>query len=367
MFLTQLWKEIRTFFASKGNLLFTFLMPILLISVFSFALRDYIKADYKSFEDGKVFYYTNDVEPNEISEFNTIKEKLEKVTGVSFEQIYDYKKACADVEKSLGYGVITIKKDGYEYFRSTFNEPEGGKILRTLFEQLADTPVTMQENAAGDGKNEVINKTRLQVNRLDSKNYYTFAGLAFSILFMGLLVAFMVYDEKEYGTIERIRLSNAGIPAMILSKVLTGVISGIVMIVASYLFSSLVLKVRWGEHTGLIMIVLLCLVVFAAVFGCVVGLIGKNKTICQSTVLMFSMICGYLGGSITPLYLLENVPILNGIVKISPLYWTNRAISSLYNGIVDEKMVYSISILGGLVVVLTIVGINAGRKGARRI
>ena len=367
MFLTQLWKEIRTFFASKGNLLFTFLMPILLISVFSFALRDYIKADYKSFEDGKVFYYTDGVDPNEIGEFNTIKEKLEKVTGVSFEQIYDYEKACADVEKSLGYGVITIKKDGYEYFRSTFNEPEGGKILRTLFEQLADTPVTMQENAAGDGKNEVINKTRLQVNRLDSKNYYTFAGLAFSILFMGLLVAFMVYDEKEYRTIERIRLSNAGIPAMVLSKVLTGVISGSIMIVVSYLFSSLVLKVRWGEKTGLIMIVLFCLVVFAAAFGCVVGLIGKNKTICQSTVLMFSMICGYLGGSITPLYLLENVPILNWIVKISPLYWTNRAISSLYNGIVDEKTVYSISILGGLVVVLTVLGINAGRKGARRI
>ena len=367
MLLTQLWKEIRTFFTSKGNLLFTFLMPILLISVFSFALRDYIKADYKTFENGKVFFYTDNVNSDEISEFNMIKEKLEQVTGVSFEQIYDYEKACADVEKSLGYGVITIKKEGYDYFRSTFNEPEGGKLFRTLFEQLANNSMTMQENTAGIKKNAVINKTRLQLNRLDSKNYYTFAGLAFSILFMGLLVAFMVYDEKEYGTIERIRLSNAGIPAMVMSKVLTGVISGSIMIVVSYLFSSIVLKVRWGENTGLIMIVLLCLVIFAAVFGCVVGLIGKNKTICQSTVLMFSMICGYLGGSITPLYLLENVPILNWIVKISPLYWTNRAISSLYNGIVDEKTVYSICVLGGLVVVLIVIGINAGRKVTKRI
>ena len=102
-------------------------------------------------------------------------------------------------------------------------------------------------------------------------------------MFMGLLVAFMVYDEKEHGTIERIKLSNAGIPGMIFSKVLTGVVCGMVMIGASYLYSRTVLHVNWGDKTGYILLILLCLVLFSATFGCVVGMIGKNKTMCQRT------------------------------------------------------------------------------------
>ena len=55
MFLVQMWKEIKVFFTSRGNLLFMFVMPLLLITIFSFALRDYISADYGTFDDGRVY------------------------------------------------------------------------------------------------------------------------------------------------------------------------------------------------------------------------------------------------------------------------------------------------------------------------
>ena len=153
---------------------------------------------------------------------------------------------------------------------------------------------------------------------------------------------------------------------MIFSKVLTGVLCGMVMIGASYLYSRTVLKVDWGNKTAYILLILLCLVIFSATFGCVVGMIGKNKTICQSMVMMFAMLCGYLGGSITPLYLLENVPVLNWIIKLSPLYYVNRSVTSLYNGIIDEKMTYSILVLCGLTIALVIAGISAGKKVTKK-
>ncbi len=43
---------------------------------------------------------------------------------ITFEQVSDYEEACRLVESSNAYGVITIKNDGYEYFRSSFNEPK---------------------------------------------------------------------------------------------------------------------------------------------------------------------------------------------------------------------------------------------------
>jgi ABC-2 type transport system permease protein len=357
MFLLQLGKEIKVFFTGKGNLLFMFLMPILLITVFSFALRDYMGGEYGTFDDGRVFYYMEESSGCE-EDFENIRTVISDKLGVRFEQVSDYEAACRDTESGKAYGVIRVSREGFDYFRSSFNEPEGGKLVRSLFVQMAGIPVNTDETDSS----LYVNRIRLETNKFESKNYYTFAGLAFSILFMALLVAFMVYDEREHGTIERIRLSNAGIPGMILSKALTGVMCGIVMIGASYLYSRIVLKVNWGEKTVYIIAILLCLVVFSSAFGCVIGLIGKNKTMCQSMVMMFSMLCGYLGGSITPLYLLENVSVLNWIIRLSPLYYVNRAVTSLYNGIVDEKTTYSILVLTTLTILLIIAGIGAGKK-----
>jgi ABC-2 type transport system permease protein len=362
MFLLQLWKEIKVFFTSKGNLLFMFVMPLLLITIFSYALRDYINADYGTFDGAKVYYCEENAGNARIKEFEMIRTKLTQALGVTFESVTGYEAACRAVEKCEAYGVIRINENGYAYFRSDFNEPEGGKLVRTLFAQMAGNV----DDASNEEMVPQVNKIRLNVSKFDSKNYYTFAGLAFSILFMGLLVAFMVYDEKEFGTIERIRLSNAGVSSMVFSKVFTGILCGCVMIGTSYLYSRFVLKVDWGTKTTHILLILLCLCVFSATFGCVVGLAGKNKTVCQSGVMMFSMLCGYLGGSITPLYLLENVPVLNWIIKISPLYYTNRAVSSLYNGVVDEKTTYCIAVLLGLTVVLSLLGIKVGKKVTKK-
>jgi ABC-2 type transport system permease protein len=49
-------KELKAFFTNKGNLVFMFLLPILLISIFSFALGDYVKAEYGTFDNGNVLY-----------------------------------------------------------------------------------------------------------------------------------------------------------------------------------------------------------------------------------------------------------------------------------------------------------------------
>ena len=93
----------------------------------------------------------------------------------------------------------------------------------------------------------------------------------------------------------------------------------------------------------------------SSTFGAVVGSFAPNKSMCQSTVMMTTMLCGYLGGAITPLYLLENMPILGYIVKISPLYWTNQSMTYLYNGVVNSKFGITISVLLGLTALLLIV------------
>lgn len=339
MFGLLLKKELRVFFTKKGNLIFMVLMPILLISLFSFALGDYIKADYKTFENGKALYYEENAPAEMMDRFSSITDRISASTGVVFEQTGDYKKAQEAVESSKVYGVIMITSNGFDYFRSTFNEPEGGRLVRTLFVQLSNAAALQTVS---------IQKVNLNTKQLDSKIYYTFSALAFSIMFMGLLVAHSVYDEKELSTIERIRLSKAGIGGMMTSKILTGICCGIGQVIVVFLFSNLILGVDWGNRLPWIGFVFILLILFSAVFGSVIGMLSKNKAMCQSIVMMFAMLCGYLGGSITPLYLLENMPVLSTIIRLSPLYWTNQALTSLHNGIVNEKILYSAFVLIGL-------------------
>ena len=334
-------KELKAFFMNKGNLVFMFLLPILLISIFSFALGDYVKAEYGTFENGRMLYFNENASPEMTDKFTLISDKITSTTGVTFEQTGDIRSAKKQVESSEAYGLITVTDSGFDYFRSEFNEPEGGKTVRSLFMQMAAS-----DNGSTNGQK--IQHITLKADKPDAKKYYTFSGLAFSILFMGLLVGYSVFDEKAYGTITRIQLSRVGIGVMMLCKILTGIVCGCVQIVSAFAFSSLVLGVKWGGKTGWIFLLLLMLVLFSAVFGAVIGILSKNKSMCQSTVLMISMLCGYLGGSVTPLYLLENMPVLNIIIKISPLYHLNRAVTALSNGILDKNTLYTVLVLTGL-------------------
>ena len=347
MFGVILKKELKAFFTNKGNLVFMFLLPILLISIFSFALGDYVKAEYGTFENGRVLYYNDNASAEMSERFALISAKINSATGVKFEQVADIQSAKKQVESSDAYGLITVTNSGFDCFRSEFNEPEGGKTVRGLFKQMAEG------NISGPDSQKIQHIT-LKADKPDAKKYYTFSGLAFSILFMGSLVAHSVFDEKAYGTITRIQLSRAGIGVMLLCKVMTGILCGCVQILSAFAFSSLVLGVKWGGITAMIFLLLLMLVLYSAVFGTVVGSLAKNSSMCQSTVLMFSMLCGYLGGSVTPLFLVENMPVLNIIIKLSPLYHLNRAVTALSNGILDKNTLYTVLVLTGLSAVLLI-------------
>jgi len=356
MFWVILKKELKVFFSSKGNLIVMLLLPILLLVIFGSALEDYMNADYGTFEQGIVFYHDQNAGVEMLETFDNYTSLITEATGVGFTEIEDVEAGKKRVEESEAYGVITISETGFEYFRSTFNEPEDGVLVRNLFVQLANAHTNI-----ADTKPQV-ERTVLSVPAVDSKGYYTFASLAFSILFMGLIIAFSVHREKTYRTIERIRLSKAGVKQVFCAKVITGVVCGAVQSIVVFSFSSIVFKVSWGSKIGLIFLLLLVLALYSAVFGAIIGLICKNKAICQSIVLMASMLCGYLGGSITPLTLLENTPVMKVIINISPLYWINQAVMKLRVGVVDSSLTYAVLVLLGLIAVIAFIGISATKK-----
>jgi len=124
---------------------------------------------------------------------------------------------------------------------------------------------------------------------------------------------------------------------MLYSKVILGILIGILQIATVWTFSTFVLDVNWGSQAPVMFLVLLCLTIMSSIFGVVIGMISTNKAIADNTILMTVMLSGYIGGALSPIYLLENANILNQIVKISPLYWAGRSLTNLYVNMIDKN------------------------------
>lgn len=357
MFLKMLKKEWKVYVSSKINLVFMIVLPIIFIGLFSVALKDYIGADYGTFEDGNVFYYVED-DGTYLDRFDVICDKLTEATGVTFTEVNDLADAKDRVEASEGYGVITIKADGYDYYRSPYNETEGGKLLRTMFVQLAGLSGETLESYPV----LVENVIDIKVSDVDSNAYYTFSALAFTLMMLSVGVSLSIYNERESQAIVRYRISKAGIWGMYGIKIVVGMIAGLIQIGVSFLFSTLALGVKWGDKIGYMLLLLMLNNLFAVLLAMLLGIRGKNKSMSQDTVLIITMLSAYLGGSITPIYILENIKVLRFIVRISPLYWTNQALISLYNGVLDKKTLYSALVLLMLSAILAIVIVLGEKK-----
>lgn len=340
MFGIILKKEIKNYFGSAGNWIFVFALPILLILLMSSALDGYMSTDFNTFDDGKVYYYykeKTEYNTGKLGEFETL---LQESTGVVMQEVTDYEQGVKDVNSSEAFGIIKISGGNMSYYRSPYNETVGGKIVRSLFQQSFGKELTALSDS--------VNVIELETTPVDSTSYATFTYLAFVILFIALMTGHSVNDERVYGTIERIKISKAGLHALLFSKVILGVFIGLLQIVTVWAFSTFLLNVSWGSQAPVMFLVLLCLTMMSSVFGVVIGMISTNKAITDNTILMTVMLSGYIGGALSPIYLLENANILNQIVKISPLYWTGRSLTNLYVHIIDTNTYASIGVSLGL-------------------
>lgn len=342
MFFSILKKDLKLAVSNQLHIGIVAIYPIIIIMIFGFTMRNYMNNTFGTFDNAKVFYYYDNASENMTEKFADISAVLAEKLDVEFEEVTDYEKACSDVEKSKAYSVITVGADKFDYFRSEFNEPYGGDIVRSLFIELAEN-----ENPSG----VYINEVSLDIKKVNADVYYTFAGLAIAILFISAIMTNSFGRDHNAGTLDRILMSKAGASVIISSKFVCGFILGVVQIAIALGLSTLIFKIKWEHNFGMILLVFMVMLVFSLCFGLMAGSMIKNETTSFELCCYFVMLSNYLGGSITPVYLLEKIPVLKYIIKISPVYWTNQSLTNLYNGINDSKTRNCILVLVGLAVV----------------
>ncbi len=329
MFFSLLKKDFKLALSNPLHILIVFIIPLLVIVLFGFTMENYMSGNYGTLDDAKLFYINDSASAENLERFSEIEDTMKEKIGVEFEEVSDYSKACNDVEKSKAFGVVRITSEGFSYFRSDFNETYGGSIVRSLFTELAEDK--------SDDATLSVKSVDLNVKRVNADVYYTFAGLAISILFLGVIMSNSLCRDHDAGTFDRIKMSKTGVPMVMLSKFICGVIFGIIQIFFSLGVATLVYNISWKYNFCMILLVHFVVMIFSLSFGLMVGMLIRNATTSFGAISFCVMIENYLGGSVTPLYLLEKIPVLKHIIKISPVYWTNQSLTNLYNDINDSK------------------------------
>lgn len=349
MFSALFKKDFKLILKSPLCVVMVIVIPLLIILIFGFTMKNYMNCDFGTFDNSKVLYYIDNASSEAVEKFTDASEKISEKTGAEFKEISDYDSAKESVNKSEAVGVIKISGDLFDYYRSPYNETYGGKIIRSLFIEI--TNGTNTEEIA-------VKQTVLNIKKTSSYVYYTLMGMALSILFIGTLIASSYGNDFESGTLKRFYISKVNTLNMWLSKSCCVLILGFVQIAFGMAISTLIFKIDWPSETPFIMMLFLALLIFAISFGSVLGIFIKNATMSYTSYCLIVMLLSYLGGAITPVYMLERIPLLKWIIKISPVYWANQSVTKLYNGIVDDtttKCILVLMVLSVLFIAINII------------
>ena len=138
-------------------------------------------------------------------------------------------------------------------------------------------------------------------------------------------------------------MSKVSERTMIFSKIALGIIISILQIILVYIYTTLILKVNWGENTLKFILLFIVFGLFSSMLGAIVGISCKTDTAVAGILNGIMYLICILGGCFSTRLMITKVPILNKLMYLSPIYWINTAINTMICGL--DTNLYLVSIM----------------------
>lgn len=357
MLLVMLKKELKMFFRSKGNVMMLFLFPIILITTLSLSLKNVMSAEVDIFgknDKNSIVYYSINEDSKYKDGFIQFIDVIKEEFNIEFEEVdsLDKVKNKVDGDKSIAY--VNSTGNSFNIYTSKNGDTIKSKIfksmLETLFNQYAAyetigalNPDAFKELAQNAYDEYVVSEDISGKRTVTAAEYYTFAELALIILNVSTVIGELVYKERQLNTINRIRMSKASEKTMIFSKVALGTIISILQIILVYIYTSLILKVNWGENALKFILLFAVFGVFSSMLGAIIGVACKTDTSVGGILNGATFAICALGGCYSIRGMITTVPVVNKLMYLSPIYWINTATSTMICGL--ESKLYLVAIL----------------------
>ena len=353
MFIHNFKYTLKTLLRKKSLIFWTLIFPIALATFFNMAFSDIEKEDKLKVFDIAV------VNNQEFKENEFIKQSFKELSKKDKNQMFDIKYVDLEKAKKLlkddkieGYFVINNNKPKVVIDKNGINQTilkyvtEEIYSMQTITKNLVEneTKKQMMKNSYVDSAEiykKVISYTKnsdVKLNNVASSNlsftvieFYTL--IAMTCLYGGI-VSMVVVNEclpNMCSIGKRKAISKTKKSTVILSSLLASYVIEFIGAALLFLFTLFVLKIDYGPHLGLVILLTLVGSLAGLSIGIFISTVLKaNENLKTGIILGYSMLCSFLSGmmGITMKYVIDkNIPIINWL---NPANMITDGLYSLY-------------------------------------
>lgn len=359
MILTILKKDLKLYFSDKKGVLLTFLMPILLITLFAFAFGgtkgtskskpiELLVVDIDSTTDSKSVIANLDslsgitLIPKNVDEATDLVLKGKYVAVLIFDKgfqdsilagntlpmelKYD---AAREIEMGMLQGVLmqelmgAVGKKMIKYKMSSYFDSNYSTMNPTTRTKIFDD-MDSDNIGMGSSMNSIDLKMTSVVKEASKKGnlglIQAVAGTAIMMLLFSIAaIGGGLLDEKEAGTLKRLLYSPLKPTDILFGKMATAVVISILQLVVMFVYSWLVFGLPIFTDVPSLILMILATAFAVSSFGMFLVAIAKSRQQLQGLSTIIIMIMSAIGGSMIPLFIMP--AFMQKIAVVSVNYW----------------------------------------------
>lgn len=178
-----------------------------------------------------------------------------------------------------------------------------------------------------DANSEFILETSLDPDKKPgSLNYYAISMTTMIALQAAISGSFLFRGERIRKTAIRLMASPISKGELFAGKVIGCTFMNLLCVLAIVLFSKFAFNAYWGDHYGMVFLVLATEVILSVSLGLGISYLVAGET-SRSFVMIFTQVASFVGGAFFPIS--DTSSFMGHIAYLSPLHWANTALINI--------------------------------------
>ncbi|HDR8069017.1 ABC transporter permease [Bacillus cereus] len=344
--------HIKREFRDVRTLVFMLAFPIVLMLVLGTALSNAFNSDSHTIKDIQVIY-KDEANGTFSQSFEAFAKEVSK-SGIHFKKVSEEVDGKEKVKQNKYAAYVELNKDGVKFYGSDRSSIESSIVegMMTTFVDKYNVVVEIEKvdpskisTIIPNGeRNEYIKETALQATKKPgSMDYYAIVMTTMVALYGAMGASNLIRGERIRKTGDRLIAAPITKAEIFIGKILGNMVANALCILLVVLFSKFVFQANWGDHLGVVLLILLTEVLLATSFGLGIGYITKTGEASRAIILVIVQLASIFGGAY---FVVEE----NFVTNLSPLTWANTAVM---------KIIYVNDVGAALPVISLNIGISA--------
>jgi ABC-2 type transport system permease protein len=345
-------KEIKRDFRDIRTLVFMLAFPIILMLILGTALSNAFDSQVSI---GGIHVLYKDHATGGVSQSFQGFAKQASQSDIQFKQAKETTDGKKEVIDGKYDAYVEINKSGIQLYQSEQSSIEAS-IVQGMLKTFTDkynlvaqvskvAPGQVPSVLTNGNHDQYIKETSLNSPKQPgSMDYYAIAMTTMIALYAAMGASYLVRGERVLKTADRLMTTPVSRGEILIGKILGSLVLNSLCVLIVVVFSKFAFKANWGEHLGLVLLILLSEVFLAVAFGLGISYITKTGAAANMIIMITVQLASMFGGAY---YKISDT---SGIAGLSPLTWANTAIT---------KIIYSNDLASSIPVLSLNLGISA--------